>query len=126
MYRFSQIEFKSVFPAPWELIIPVMILLGFYISLVSLVSSRLRKNRRCFLGIYTAVLSILLVYVSAIAHSGLSWEVPLRFMGTASLFLIGPLSYLLSTIVRCPARRDHHLQQNHRHKLRDQYVPGRL
>jgi hypothetical protein len=97
MQSFGQIAFRSVLPAPWNLFMLVVIILGIYISTVLLVNSRFRMIRGSLLGLYTAVLALFMGYISSIPDSGGPWQSVMQFAGAGLLFMIGPLSYLLFT-----------------------------
>lgn len=65
--------------------------LGIYISLILLVRDRCRGSLRCWLGFYTASLSLLLLdLVFLISDWGHEW---LNSMGIVLLFLIGPFFF---------------------------------
>jgi len=86
-----QIQNSTLIHEIWGIMFACIASLGIYISLILLVRDRCRGSLRCWLGFYTASLSLLLLdLVFLNSDWGNEW---LNSMGIVLLFFIGPFFF---------------------------------
>lgn len=90
-----QIQDVSNYSGFWTTLFVSICFLGIYISLILLVRDRFQGRRRTVLGLYSASLSIFLMYLAYQLNSPKPLHDFLQSFGLSQLFLIGPFSFFL-------------------------------
>ena len=73
-------------------------ILGIYLSIIILVSAKLRGTRGVQLGLFTALISILLLSIMVSAENFRIINQIVQLLGVVALFAVGPVSFSLFTV----------------------------
>lgn len=95
MYNLNQIQCLIINEEIWKIYFFSIGVLGIYFSAIIIGYVKQRDKRNLFLGLYLLSISTLLIHLSSIIYPIDLINEVLESIGVASLFLIGPFSYLM-------------------------------
>ena len=100
MCQVNTIKIISQIPSHWNLLFVSVSILGFYISLVLAWAKSMRFQHKLQLALYTTLLSILLLSITRVPGSMQTLSALLPCCGMLALYMIGPVSYQVFTVIR--------------------------